>query len=525
MKKEIYFMLCLFSLTTHAQPFTKVLDETKSVTIKSATVLRNGDLVIACNLDNDYIFVRTDAKGNFLWSQSEGNNDVHNINKVIATIDSGYVACGSLGNKGYFAKFSKTNSIAFEKSFPFIGTQKCEAFDIAQTGLTAYRMVGVAVNDTYSTQNIPYMVLNETGGGTLGTCAQIYQNDITGYPVSAKRMLLDGSSVPTYFLFGGNITISSTRKGILLTKYNFSPAPPSFGYTKQILGPATGKQLEFQDMAGTKDLSVFAIAGNIDNSSSLTTDGKGVVFYLKNDGSIQWAKQLADVFIYQIIMNEDKTVSVLGNLRGSSLSFFAKISETGTILNQHTFATTKGLTPSYSQLLKNDTGYYAIGVTTFSGTPTGKIVISSLSSSGKTACSEGKLTLSISNFTYTTPQEFLAYYTKNIAPQSITYDGGTPYNPTTDFVCGTQTSVEDLLADNTFAIKCYPNPANQQVNVLVSTANKFLLKIFNSSGQLVYDKECFSEHVIADISQWSSGLYTASVQMQGSSFSKRFLID
>jgi len=504
MKNYIYTFICFASLNAQAQLFTKTLTEQNAVSISSAAVLRNGDLVIAATLSNDYLLIRTNPQGDVLWSQSEGNNDDHTISKVIATIDSGFAACGSIGNRGYFAKFSKTNSASFEKKFPFISTQACKATDILQSGQTSYRMVGEATNDTFSTTIIPYMILNESGGGTLGTCAQIYQNDVTAYPISAKRIITQTTGVSIYHIIAGDITITANRKGILLSKYAFSPSPPAFSYVKQILGPVSGKQLEFQDMSGTDDLSVYAIAANIDNSTLLATDGKGVVFYINDAGSVQWAKQIAGVLIHKVIMNADKTVSVLGAIRDGSESYFAKLSATGATLEQHSFASSS-FKPRYTQLLKRGNGYYAIGVSNLSGGLLGNIVVAALDSAGNTACATSKGTQSITNFTYTTPNEFLAYYTKSVTPQSITYDGGTPFNPTADLTCGVQTSIDDITT--ALNIKCYPNPANSILNIDVEFDNNTEVIITSLLGNTLVRQTLNQGNNKLRVDEFASGLY------------------
>jgi hypothetical protein len=504
MKNYIYTFICLASLSAQAQLFTKTLTEQNAVSISSAAVLRNGDLVIAANLNNDYLFVRTNPQGDVLWTQSEGNNDDHTISKVIATIDSGFAACGSIGNRGYFAKFNKTNGVSFEKKFPFISTQACKATDILQSGQTSYRMVGEATNDTFSTTIIPYMILNESGGGTLGTCAQIYQNDVTAYPISAKRIVTQTTGVSTYHIIAGDISITATRKGILFTKYAFSPSPPSFPYVKQILGPVSGKQLEFQDLSGTDDLSVYAIAGNIDNSSSLATDGKGVVFYLNDAGSVQWAKQIAGVLIHKVIMNADKTVSILGTIRDGSESYFAKLSATGATLEQHSFASSS-FKPRYTQLLKRGNGYYAIGVSNLSGGLLGNIVVAALDSLGKTACAISKGVQSITNFTYTTPTEFLAYYTKSVTPQSIVYQGGTSFNPTADLTCDQQTSIDDVATE--LNIKCYPNPANHTFYIETDFQAPYTYELRNLIGQTVLEGTASSSVEKVSVAGLVNGVY------------------
>lgn len=514
MKNYIYAFFFLASLNAQAQLFTKTLTEQNAVSISSVAVLRNGDLVIATNLNNDYLFVRTNPQGDVLWTQSEGNNDDHTISKVIATIDSGFAACGSIGNRGYFAKFSKTNGASFEKKFPFISTQNCKASDILQSGQTSYRMVGEATNDTFSTTVIPYMILNESGGGTLGTCAQIYQNDVTAYPISAKRIITQTTGVSTYHIIAGDITITANRKGILLSKYAFSPSPPSFPYVKQILGPVSGKQLEFQDMSGTDDLSVYAIAANIDNSALLATDGKGVVFYINDAGSVQWAKQIAGVQIHKVIMNADKTVSLLGAIRDGSEAYFAKLSATGATLEQHSFASSS-FKPHYTQLLKRGNGYYAVGVSNLSGSLLGNIVIAALDSAGNTACATSNGVQSITNFTYTSQNEFLAYNTKSVTPQSIIYDGGTPFNPMADLTCNQQTSIDDVAKG--LNIKCYPNPVNHTFYLETYLQEPYTYELRNLIGQTVLQGTASSSVEQVSLEGLVNGVYQLEVRLNGHS--------
>jgi len=75
-------------------------------------------------------------------------------------------------------------------------------------------------------------------------------------------------------------------------------------------------------------------------------------------------------------------------------------------------------------------------------------------------------------------------------------------------------------------VEVYPNPNNALVNITynLSPDKKAMIKIYNSTGQLVFSKESSVTKETVDASQWSEGIYLIIIERDdGNSFYKKFV--
>lgn len=525
MKKYLFFLSAFSTLHLHAQLFTETLSEPHSITIKSTTQLLNGDLLIAGILDAtfSYLFIRTSPTGDVLWTKSERNSYAHTITKVISTPDSGFIAVGTLNSYCFVAKYDKNNSVVFEKRFVSIPGETNAVYDIVQYSPTTYRLVGDAYNPTYSTTYAPYFALQESGNGSFTSSADLYHYDISAFPVSARRIMRPTNGTPTYSIIAGEIKYTSSSKGLLVIKYSI---PSHFDYVRSIKPSVPGtKPLTFKDMAAVKDMNVYAIAGNIDNSSSLSTDGKGIVVLLNNDGSIRWAKEIEKVNINRILMEEDGSIVIIGYTRDTKTAFFAKFDYFGNLITQHAYSNLS-FTPIYTELVKDkfSNGYYAIGLDDQSGTlliP--DVIISKLDSSGNSACNNRNITLTINNFDYTVSTEYMNYDAKSITATNVVYDGGTIYNPTKDTTCISYVGTEEH-SPNKLSLSVYPNPSSSVLNIqLTNDATDAYLEILDITGRKLISRNFSGNLYPLDVSGLNPGIYTVQIMVDGQSKSLRFI--
>jgi len=63
-------------------------------------------------------------------------------------------------------------------------------------------------------------------------------------------------------------------------------------------------------------------------------------------------------------------------------------------------------------------------------------------------------------------------------------------------------------------ILIYPNPAKDQLNVIVPEFTGQSIKITNIHGQLVYSGELLFQHTKVDISLFSKGVYFVQIQSE-----------
>jgi hypothetical protein len=85
-----------------------------------------------------------------------------------------------------------------------------------------------------------------------------------------------------------------------------------------------------------------------------------------------------------------------------------------------------------------------------------------------------------------------------------------------------QVGFEDIDA---LKLNLYPNPANEQV--MISTDKQAteggLLQVYGSDGKLIYQESLKNSTTLVDVSNWSSGMYEFTVQVEGKVWRSKFV--
>jgi N-formylglutamate amidohydrolase len=94
--------------------------------------------------------------------------------------------------------------------------------------------------------------------------------------------------------------------------------------------------------------------------------------------------------------------------------------------------------------------------------------------------------------------------------------------------CSIPTQVNNLnyTADNSL-FEIFPNPASEDVHIMLNTSSpdKALITIYNSLGQLVYQKPGIEKEIILAVKQFGEGLYLINVEINGNIQSKKLLMN
>lgn len=77
--------------------------------------------------------------------------------------------------------------------------------------------------------------------------------------------------------------------------------------------------------------------------------------------------------------------------------------------------------------------------------------------------------------------------------------------------------------ERTFTFSIYPNPANERVNLLIEGLNDFKLNIFNSAGELMYEKIGKSGSTEINTSDFPSGVFYIRIRSGLNQFVEKFI--
>jgi hypothetical protein len=501
--------------------FTKVFNDNKDITVKDAVSLKNGDVLIAAQIeysggDNDYFLVRIDtATGNVIWQSSEGNNDFHTVNKVSASaLDAGFIVSGQLGDFGYVARFDASNNLVFEKDIEFFSGQTCNIFDALETGTNTFRFTGSSFDNTFSVLSIPYIKISESGGNYQFLSADqksIYFNDVNPLSISGKKLINGGNN---HYLQLGDISLSSSRRGIFISRINLSPST-SFGYVKQILGPISGSQLVSNDIATLNNGSNIAITANIPYAVLPNVAGKGVLLYFDNTGNVIWAKQMFDCIFNKAFMNTDNSVTVLGYSLGTT--FLAKFNAAGNLMWQKNYADSA----DYTTFVSLDNGALMLVGQKFQTLTDKDISIAIVDSNGIGACLFDTTSLIVSDFIYTSSDILFDFGSQGVNAANVVYGGGTSYNPTITDQCFT-VGIEE---ENEIHMMLYPNPVNKQlfINADQLVANSIKnIRVVDLNGKILHQQSDIGDGVI-NTSLFSQGVYLLEVITNDKALRTKFI--
>ncbi len=105
-----------------------------------------------------------------------------------------------------------------------------------------------------------------------------------------------------------------------------------------------------------------------------------------------------------------------------------------------------------------------------------------------------------------------------IEPDSLLQD--TTIVDTTDT---TTTFIMDI--HNEFALNILPNPADDQVTILLGKADdKNQLAVFNSLGEMILEKKIAQNKINFSVANWTPGIYVAKVKNGSNSYSRKFMV-
>ncbi|VAX20249.1 hypothetical protein MNBD_IGNAVI01-761 [hydrothermal vent metagenome] len=223
MKKTTLFLLFFFSLQVlNAQEtFEKTFGNPGifQAVGKSSLQSVDGGYIITGSITNynslsDIYIIKTDAKGDTLWTRAYGSENCDVGNSIIKTTDGGYIIAATAStyqcgvNAAYLLKLNSEGDSLWSNSYvPNVPNSEATASSVKQTNDGGYIFVG---NTSLYGKNI-FIVKTDESGNTLWT-----KNYWGQYPQSIEQTN-DGS----YILTGKNYT-QGTSTDVLLMKISSS---------------------------------------------------------------------------------------------------------------------------------------------------------------------------------------------------------------------------------------------------------------------------------------------------------------
>lgn len=107
---------------------------------------------------------------------------------------------------------------------------------------------------------------------------------------------------------------------------------------------------------------------------------------------------------------------------------------------------------------------------------------------------------------------------------SCTKVSGQTYYPSNTSSCDLVTSVNSLDID--MAIDIYPNPSNNEINIIIPDTEKstsYILTLLSPIGQIVIREKINSKKSIIDISELPKGLYLLTISVNENIFTKKII--
>jgi hypothetical protein len=96
-----------------------------------------------------------------------------------------------------------------------------------------------------------------------------------------------------------------------------------------------------------------------------------------------------------------------------------------------------------------------------------------------------------------------------VAIQRIAFSPDHPSRITLPVMTKLYTSVEDVetMAQSDNGMLVYPNPATDQVTIIVGNSDDQLLRVMDINGRTMFEQGGFSDHLVMDVSQLAPGIY------------------
>lgn len=96
-----------------------------------------------------------------------------------------------------------------------------------------------------------------------------------------------------------------------------------------------------------------------------------------------------------------------------------------------------------------------------------------------------------------------------VAIQRIAFSPEHPSSITLPVLTKMYTSVEDeeTIVESDNGMMVYPNPATDQVTVIVGNSDDQLMRVVDINGRLMFEQGGFSDHLVMDVSHLSAGIY------------------
>jgi V8-like Glu-specific endopeptidase len=90
-------------------------------------------------------------------------------------------------------------------------------------------------------------------------------------------------------------------------------------------------------------------------------------------------------------------------------------------------------------------------------------------------------------------------------------------------VIGNLNSIKQKVREE--KIKLFPNPANEQVTIMINTKEQGVVFVYNSLGILIAEKALHSNSVSLDVSEWSPGIYIIQCRTKNGAMNNKLLVE
>ncbi|HKR03861.1 MAG TPA: T9SS type A sorting domain-containing protein [Bacteroidia bacterium] len=526
MKTNCVFFLIIFMLSivfnSSSQTFQKTYGGINNDYGQSVAQTTDSGFIIAGvtysyasgNINCDMYLIKTDVKGDTVWTKTFGNIDIDRANSVAQTLDGGYILTGSTsyfsGAVLYLVKTDSFGNILWSKTIP--AGIACLGNSVRQVPSDSGYIIGGSALQWGMMQSYVYLIRTDSQGDTLWV------------KTFGENAYFDGAYSVT----------QADDGGFAVSGYTISGAG---GYDIYIVKfDAAGNMLWKKSFGGTANEYGYSIARTSDNgyiiSGSTNSFGAGVddVYLIKtNDiGDTLWTRTYGGsgndqgYFLQQTF---DNGFIVCGSTNsfgaGSNDVYIIKTDSSGNVIWSKTYGGS-GNDNGHSIYQTLDNGYIITGVTESFGAGDSDVYLIKTDAFGNSGCNE----INVVTIMGTPPSIVSDPVTifGNDVESSIPVGAAIGNGSIVNTLC-TNVNIKEITIAESFII--YPNPAQSKINIKLKVpSEKFEIKLFDVTGQIILEKSMknISNSINIALPELSNGIYFLNLRNEKYNMSEKVFI-